>query len=456
MMTQRIIYSLLVASGLMAGCSSTQKAGGANRALQVEETPAGKINIDSLPLGFAVYKATTVHYNRDGRAAFALQFKEPVVVGVATKPEKWGYFQFPTLDRLTDNSIRARWNLNDDAMEAYGNHKFGEAISTNGGAGFQASVQHTDPLTTLTLPNGDRLTIHTPKPIPVTELQLPDSVGGSMDTYSKSITRYYRLKDLPERGRAIYFDRFTRGDTAWRTEKASITDPQAARHVLRGNLPIIWWGDMHMAADKSIVAGPYPGFFVGADGKADPFHHVFFYRSADNGHNWNIQGRIHYIPDMAIDPKGEKRMGFTEPGYEVLPDGSMICVVRTTDGLGNGPMYVSRSTDNGVTWSKAAVMTASGVLPRLLQLQNGVLVLSSGRPGVQLRFSNDGQGKVWSNAFEMLPYIDYKDQVSCGYTGLLPTGPDRFLVVYSDFRYMNEKGEIRKAIKVREVIVTPK
>ena len=85
-----------------------------------------------------------------------------------------------------------------------------------------------------------------------------------------------------------------------------------------------------------------------------------------------------------------------------------------------------------------------------------MLVLASGRPGVQLRFSNDGKGETWSDPFEMLPWIDYKDQVSCGYTSLLPSGPDRFLVVYSDFRYINEAGEVRKAIKVREVIVNPR
>jgi hypothetical protein len=60
-----------------------------------------------------------------------------------------------------------------------------------------------------------------------------------------------------------------------------------------------------------------------------------------------------------------------------------------------------------------------------------------------------------TNAFEMMSYINFKDQVSCGYTSLLATGKDRFLVVYSDFRYVNDKNEIRKAIKVREVVVTP-
>jgi hypothetical protein len=48
-----------------------------------------------------------------------------------------------------------------------------------------------------------------------------------------------------------------------------------------------------------------------------------------------------------------------------------------------------------------------------------------------------------------------KEQVSCGYTSLLATGPDRFLIIYSDFKYAAPAGETRKAIKVREVLVTP-
>ena len=100
-------------------------------------------------------------------------------------------------------------------------------------------------------------------------------------------------------------------------------------------------------------------------------------------------------------------------------------------------------------------MARSGVLPRLLRLTNGIVALSSGRPGVQLRFCADGFGKTWTQAIELIPYTDENDAVSCGYTSLLAMGPDRFLIVYSDFKYKNAAGEIRKAIKVREVIVRP-
>ena len=86
---------------------------------------------------------------------------------------------------------------------------------------------------------------------------------------------------------------------------------------------------------------------------------------------------------------------------------------------------------------------------------NGVVVLSSGRPGVQLRFCAEGRGTAWSEPLELLPYANEKEEVSCGYTSLLATGPDRFLIIYSDFKYPTPAGALRKAIKVCEVTVTP-
>ena len=44
---------------------------------------------------------------------------------------------------------------------------------------------------------------------------------------------------------------------------------------------------------------------------------------------------------------------------------------------------------------------------------------------------------------------------SCGYTDLVATGPDRFLIAYSHFKHPAENGELRKAILVREVTVCP-
>ena len=113
-------------------------------------------------------------------------------------------------------------------------------------------------------------------------------------------------------------------------------------------------------------------------------------------------------------------------------------------------MYRSWSSDLGKTWSKPEAFTATGVLPRLLQLGNGVLVMSSGRPGVDLRLSHDG-GKTWTEAQKLVPVLDEaKPQAdSCGYTSLVPLGKDRFLIAYSWFTPPSG----RKSIYVRELKV---
>jgi hypothetical protein len=445
-------FTLLMCAAATA-CHTTSKT--STPVVKQVNEKAVSLNPEELNPGIPAYQATTVHYQRDGKKVLTVQLKEPIVLGVADKVEKWGYFQFPHIDKMPDNSLRVRWNLNDDAMEAYGKHKFGQAISKDGIT--WTAAEDSSPYTSIVLNNGERLSIHTPKPIRIDTIALPSPAHSPLatDTYSKSPYQYYRLHDLPESCQGIYFDRWLPGTKQWKTEKAGLNDPHAARNSLRGHIPIIWWGDIHQAKDGSLIAGVYPGFYVDENNNALPKHNVFFYRSTDNGRNWNVQGRIFYEPDTITDKKANSRMGFTEPAYTILADGTFICVSRTTDGVGNGPMYISRSSDMGKTWSKPELFMASGVLPRLLQLENGVTVMASGRPGVQLRFSDDGQGKVWTNAFEMMPWIDYKDAVSCGYTGLLATGPDRFLIVYSDFRFVTEEGTVRKAIKVREVIVNP-
>ncbi len=63
------------------------------------------------------------------------------------------------------------------------------------------------------------------------------------------------------------------------------------------------------------------------------------------------------------------------------------------------------------------------------------------------------EGRGTTKPFEMMSHKPDAYGASCGYTNLLATGRDRFLLIYSDFRYITETGELRKAIKVREVRV---
>jgi hypothetical protein len=101
------------------------------------------------------------------------------------------------------------------------------------------------------------------------------------------------------------------------------------------------------------------------------------------------------------------------------------------------------------------VIAPNGVLPRLLRLGNGMLVLSSGRPGVQLRVSMSGLGDDWSEPLDLLPPTSDKlDVDSCGYTGLVALDRDAFLIVYSWFQKPDADGLPRKAILSRRIRLT--
>lgn len=408
---------------------------------------------DSETFGIPSYNGVTVNYMKNDKQILKVKLYDPVVVSVASKPEKWGFFQFPSIYRGINNTLVVTWNMADDAVKSYGHGGSGYAVSQDSGKSWTIPQGDAPIGGGELLPDGDRIKIYTPAALAVDTLQLPNPVAKDM---GRRGLNFYSLSQLPPSLQGVYIQRLPKGETTWDTEHAILNDPKGVRYSESGFFPVVWWGDMHVARDSSVIAGIYPGFKIGDNNKINASG-VTFYRSTDGGHIWNVQGRILYEPDLTVDSNGNKRIGFgfTEPAYIILSNGIFLCVMRTTDGFGNSPMYLSYSEDQGVTWSKPMPFTPNGVLPRLLQLDNGVIVLSSGRPGVQLRFSEDSKGDTWTDPFEMLPYKNAKETVSCGYTGLIATGKNSFLIVYSDFKYHNKNGETRKAIKVREVVVTP-
>lgn len=391
----------------------------------------------------------------EGKAAEPrVVISEPVLVAESPAEEqRWGYYQFPTLNRLGDGRIAVTFHVHPDSVKSYGlaAGRPNRGVSRDGGKSWEL-VSSEAPPSGLKLPNEDRLRIVTPRPYELEKLRLPAPAGERVGTYGRQVYTLYRLRELPEELRAVHLARREKGRAEWREERAALLDDGALRYSVEGLFPIVWWGDMRVAKDRSLIAGVYPGYLAG-----DPAHHcgVFFYRSADGGRSWRTQGRIRYQPDAVADARGAERDGFTEPAFEILRDGSLLAVLRTTDGLGVGPMYMSRSGDAGKTWSVPRAFTQTGVLPRLLLLGNGVLALSSGRPGVDLRFSFDGKGERWSEPHRLVPLSSEGIQVdSCGYTSLLALDKDSFLIAYSWFRRPGVDGKAHKSILVRHVKVT--
>jgi hypothetical protein len=378
---------------------------------------------------------------------------DPVVVTMGPAEEKrWGFYQFPHIERWADGRIAVRFSVHPDAAESYGLAATvpNLYVSSDEGRTWQPHTGQS-PSGGLELPNGDRLSVSMPRPVPVSELQLPQSVGTRTGTYRGEAYTLYRLAELPRRLQGVYFSRLARGGNSWIEEQSDLRDPEALRYALRGIFPVFWSGDIRIERSGALVAGIYPGYL---EEQTNHPSNIFFYASSDNGRSWDVRGRIRYEPDLQADPRGGERDGFTEPAFIILADGSLLCVMRTTDGLGVGPMYASRSSDGGKSWTKPAAFARTGVLPRLLLLENGTLVLTAGRPGVDLRLSPDGRGTSWTDPVQLVPVTSEQlGADSCGYTDLLATGRDSFLIAYSWFKAKDGEGRERKTIFVRRVEV---
>jgi hypothetical protein len=127
-------------------------------------------------------------------------------------------------------------------------------------------------------------------------------------------------------------------------------------------------------------------------------------RSEDKGRSWKYYSTIAYEPTMGQE-------GFCEGCLIRLPDGMMLCGLRN---FGNGRLvgsglFMSWSHDDGKTWSLLPQRVfcdyepITGIWPQLVYLPNGVLAMSTGRPGLRVMFSPDGEGRSWTQQIEFSP-----------------------------------------------------
>jgi hypothetical protein len=445
-------------SVLLDGKESTTKISviqeGASLAVW-DETKQDK-QLLTIQLGIPSYSGTAMMYRRGNTPVMKINLAEPVIVAMADKPQPWGYFNFPSIYKgITENTLVCGWSMANDDAGSYGKGGGDRRFSSDGGKTWYAASK-TVRGGGLLLPGGEMISVNTPVALDINEIDLPEPIKIVQDgsAYNRKFT-LYRHDELPDVLQGVYINYWDKSG-AYSLQHALLEDENLVRYADGDLFPIVWWGDMKVLSDGSIVIVPYPVFYENEDGNVDASG-VSLYRSVNQGMTWTVRGVVPYKPDSQWDPNGIRRnsFGWTEPAFEILSDGTYLLVLRTADGYGDSPMYISRSSDQGATWSTPKPFTPAGVRPKMLQLENGVLVLASGRPGVQLRFSFDGKGEEWTDPFELIPYNkgESSTMATCGYPRLLATGPDSFLVVYSDFRYLNENNEERKAIKVREIKV---
>ncbi|MDZ7374901.1 MAG: glycoside hydrolase [candidate division KSB1 bacterium] len=205
-----------------------------------------------------------------------------------------------------------------------------------------------------------------------------------------------------------------------------------------------------IACSDNVLALPTGRLLLPAYGDlaGDSANTAFVLISEDQGMTWN---RVALI---ARDSTG--RVGYNEPALVLLPDRSLLCVMRTAGA--QRWMAVSYSFDWGASWTPPTFIDVQGEAPDVLLTQDRFLVLGyrdfSPR-GVSLSFSFDG-GRSWERERPI-----YAGTGDLAYPSLVEL-PDRRLVAiyYADqaawrFGYPDKRAAILAAHLSLDLLIAP-
>lgn len=385
-----------------------------------------------------------------------IKLYDPTIISQAPPDlRNWGPWQFPAIQRLPDNRLAVGYHVEADSATAYGKPA-GMSVSTDEGQTWHPASSDDIPISAnaiiFTLPNGDLLRqvpLRSVAPETVQD-KLPPSIGKTFGGYRNEIIAF-DATEMPADLAGYRFARLPAGSNTWQEENATVNIPGAIRSIYMGVLTFPWMHRIAQAPNGNLWGIIYIKRYLNK--KISQYYEAVFLHSTDNGHTWNCRSTIPYQPTPSADPHAQDRDGFTEPNLAFLPDGTLLCLLRTTDANGVGPLYIAHSTDDGLTWSTPTPFDDCGVWPALLTLNNGVTLSAYGRPGLYLRATNDPSGKTWNTRSAVIEPLAHQTD-TCSYSDLLTISNHEALLAYSNFNCPNESGDPCKTILVRKITVS--
>jgi len=206
---------------------------------------------------------------------------------------------------------------------------------------------------------------------------------------------------------------------SWTHRTGRMTTPEPMRPIGASERPGTTLGGFVLV--HTVVEDPDGTMYLSAYGyyAVDQKYRQIVLVSHDGGVNWETAATVDTADPAKIGTSGYD--GPCEGAIERVADGSLLMIIR------NGwrhPMTYSRSTDNGVTWTKPqpvevgpAGQALYSVQPTLELLPTGELLLMVGRPGLVMTVSEDGRGDDWS-----IPVgLDYANSENGGFAVLDPS-----------------------------------
>lgn len=399
--------------------------------------------------------------------------KRTVVAQSDQDRHPWGVWQFPCITRLGVDGLEVTFSRTVDSASldsAKKRHEPVAYVSNDNGRTWVQSDNAQGGRNTCTLRNRDMIRLQKPPEMDIPKADLPE--GTPWEHGYNGVYTIRNPRQMPKDVNQYFLMRKPAGQQEWERIPAVVDDPfgsitcydppDADHSVVRGRecLYILELPD-------TALLGIFYGARLGPDRKPYPKSQSYCLKSTDGGKTWRFHGVIARDDNHPL-------AGYTEPYVTLLPDNSLLAVLRT-ECAKTGPMYRTRSTDGGKTWSAPEELWPFGVLPQLLTLENGVTVLAFGRPGVHLLFSRDGKGEVWEQSVHLVvesfegtgidgegygfqkgenPKGRPKQTQTSGYTSLVADGPDSFILAYDQFDHPNANGKPRKTILVQRFTVT--
>ncbi len=390
----------------------------------------------------------------------------PVVIALAPPAERrWGFYQFPIFKRTKAGDILASFHVGDDSHDGAGEHQAAPYfISKDKGKTWATFNDSAQVVSGKTLKDGSTLEFDRFPRISASELGLTPVRTGIRDSpaYGNCFDLYL-FEDLPDNIRGAPVVLRTTDSLKDEAITAKIDFPGAAVRAyvktwtsggavklpgyLYNNLPPLTLA----LKNKSCVELSNGALLCAVNSERIDENHpdlpgnpqMYLLASLDQGRSWKLSSTIACIPERV-------KHGLWEQTLQILPGGRLMCIMRSEVG-GSSPraLWIATSDDNGLTWDDPRILNGFGVEPEALVLKNGISVVSYGRPGVELRFCADGLGEKWTE-----PYV-IQSPASCGYTQLMSTGDDSFLVIFSDFCHRDTDWQLHKSIKVMQIKVTP-
>jgi hypothetical protein len=385
----------------------------------------------------------------------------PVVVALSRVGEKrWGFHQFPALSRLPDGRIICMFNKQKDAVAAYGGAA-AKRVSDDGGASWKtmrgAGLTLIAPHSAVSeVFDGEYLCV---RPTPAfdakaNKVALPKPVGVFRSYVNNN---QYMLSDFPKKVR----DHFATLPALRWTPKTKKWTKTTVKYDTRGMLlwardkgderfllPRTWFERRLLKVGKELMYADYRANYLLDDGTPPKHRASVLMVSTDNGRSFQRRSTI------AHDPRGKDLMG--EPRLSLNARGELVCILRRTHHV-QKPMAITHSKDGGRTWSKPRTLMKFGVWPSMTRLENGVMALSFGRPGVYLSFSPNGGGRTWTEPIAIRkPGRGHVMKETCGYSSIITLDANSFLLAYSDFKHKDKDGKQRKAILTRKITVHSK